>query len=190
VRREIFNVRRGGRGGLIACALLSTLMHVWLAVSASAQSTVPAPAEVRVNDTPNDGGASLTIIWAPSVLDGPDARYQILFGEGGVTDPALLKVIAEFPADTRFVKDIKTTWWTRQADKTWHQYAIRSGKDAEIKDGTTYTVAVALRKGDDRAISPLLQAASAPNWDRLLRHQLCQAERDLSAADSWSGRRG
>jgi hypothetical protein len=139
-------------------------MHVWLAVSASAQSTVPAPAEVRVNDTPNDGGASLTIIWAPSVLDGPDARYQILFGEGGVTDPALLKVIAEFPADTRFVKDIKTTWWTRQADKTWHQYAIRSGKDAEIKDGTTYTVAVALRKGDDRAISPLLQAASAPNW--------------------------
>ena len=149
---------------MIACALLSTLMHVWLAVPASAQSTVPVPAEVRVNDTPNDGGASLTIIWAPSVLDGPDARYQILFGEGGVTDPALLKVIAEFPADTRFVKDIKTTWWTRQAEKTWHQYAIRSGKDAEIKDGMTYTVAVALRKGDDRAMSPLLQAASAPNW--------------------------
>jgi hypothetical protein len=139
-------------------------MQVWLGVSASAQSTVPAPAEVRVNDTPNDGGASLTIIWAPSVLDGPDTRYQILFGEGGVTDPASLKVIAEFPAHTRFIKDAKATWWTRQADKTWHQYAIRNGKDAEIKDGTTYTVAVALRKGEDRAISPLLQAASAPNW--------------------------
>jgi len=146
------------------CVLLSALVHLGLYVPAAAQSMVSAPAEVRVNDTPNDGGASLTVIWTPSNSDGPDARYQILFGDSGVTDPALLKVIAEFPADTRFVKDVKAAWWARNAEPTWHQYAIRSGKDAELKDGTSYTVAVALRKGDDRAISQLLQAASAPNW--------------------------
>jgi len=149
---------------LFVCILLSALMSVWLCVPALAQSTVSAPAGVRVIDTPNDGGASLTVIWAPGNLDGPDARYQILFGEGGVIDPASLKVIAEFPADTRFVKDVKTTWWTRDAEKTWHQYVIRSGKDAEIKDGTAYTVAVALLKGEDRALSSFVQATPAPNW--------------------------
>ena len=105
---------------LFVCILLSALMSVWLCVPALAQSTVSAPAGVRVIDTPNDGGASLTVIWAPGNLDGPDARYQILFGEGGVIDPASLKVIAEFSADTRFVKDVKTTWWTREAEKTCH----------------------------------------------------------------------
>lgn len=157
-------MRRGGRGILFACALLSALMSVWLCVPALAQSTLSAPAGVRVIDTPNDGGASLTVIWAPGNLDSPDARYQILFGEGGVIDPASLKVIAEFPADTRFVKDVKSTWWTREAEKTWHQYVIRNGKDAEIKDGRAYTVAVALLKGEDQAISSFVQATSAPNW--------------------------
>lgn len=146
------------------CILLSALMSVWLCVPVSAQSTLSAPAGVRVIDTPNDGGASLTILWAPSDEDSSIARYQILFGEGGVIDPGLLKVIAEFPADTRFVKDVKTTWWTREAEKTWHQYVIRNGKDAEIKDGAAYTVAVALLKGEDRAISSFVQATSAPNW--------------------------
>jgi hypothetical protein len=164
VKRERLNVKSGARRGLFACALLSTLMPAWLGVPASAQSTVPAPAGVRVIDTPNDGGASLTVIWPPGDVDSPNARYQILFGEGGVVDPASLKVIAEFPADTRFVKDVKTTWWTREAEKTWHQYVIRNGKDAEIKDGTAYTVAVALLEGEDRALSSFVQATPAPNW--------------------------
>jgi fumarate reductase subunit C len=119
---------------------------------------------VRVTDTPNDGGASLTILWAPSDADSSTARYQILFSEGGAVDPASLKVIAEFPADTRFVKDVKSTWWTREAEKTWHHYVIRNGKDTEIKDGTAYTVAVALLKGEERAMSAFVQAAPAPNW--------------------------
>lgn len=149
---------------LFVCALFSTLMQVWLEVPVSAQSMVSAPTGVRVIDTPNDGGASLTILWAPSDEDSSTARYQILFGEGGVVDSASLKVIAEFPADTRFVKDVKTTWWTREAEKTWHQYMIRNGKDTEIKDGTAYTVAVALLKGEDRALSSFVQATPAPNW--------------------------
>lgn len=157
-------MRRGSRGVVFSFALLSTLMSVWLCVSALAQLPLPAPAEVRVIDTPNDGGASLTILWAPSDVDSSTARYQILFGEGGVVDPALLKVIAEFPADTRFVKDVKSTWWTREAEKTWHQYVIRNGKDIEIKDGRAYTVAVALLRGEDRAMSSFVQATPAPNW--------------------------
>lgn len=164
MERETLDVKRGARGALFACALLFALMYTSFGVSALAQATLPAPDGVRVIDTPNDGGASLTILWAPGVLDSPDARYQILLGEGGGVDPALLKVVAEFPADTRFVKDVKTTWWTRAAEKTWHQYVIRNGKDAEIKDGTAYTVAVALLKGEDRAMSSFVQATPAPNW--------------------------
>ena len=129
-----------------------------------AETPLSPPSGVRVIDTPNDGGASLTVLWAPSELDLPNARYQILFGDAGVVDPASLKAIAEFPADTRFVKDGKSTWWTREAEKTWHQYVIRNGKEVEIKDGAAYTVAVALVKEGDRAISTLVQATPAPNW--------------------------
>ena len=132
--------------------------------SVMAETPLAPPDGVRVIDTPNDGGASLTVIWAPSHVDARSARYQILLGEGGVVDPALLKVVAEFPADTRFVKDVKSTWWTKEAEKTWHHYVIRNGKDVQIKDGTTYTVAVVLIKEGGRAMSSLVQAIPAPNW--------------------------
>ena len=129
-----------------------------------AQSTLIAPADLQVIDTPNDGGESLTVIWAPGSSDGPGARYQILIGDAGATEPAALKVIAEFPANTHFVKEAKSAWWTRKAEKTWHQFVIRNGKGIELKDGTSYTVTVAVLKGEDRAVGPLRQAIPAPDW--------------------------
>ena len=131
---------------------------------ALAHGTVSAPAELRVIDTPNDGGGSLTVVWAPSPSDSADGQYQVLIGETGATDPASFKVIAEFPANTRYVKDAKGAWWTRAADPTWHQYVIRSGKGVELKDGTVYPVTVAMRKGDERAVGPLLQGTPDANW--------------------------
>jgi hypothetical protein len=125
---------------------------------------VVAPVGLRVIDTPNDGGESLTVLWAPNPWDGPDATYQVLIGEAGAGDAAALKMIAEFPANTRYVKESKAAWWTRQADRTWHQYVVKSGKGVEVKDGTAYTVTVAMRKDEERAIGPLLQATPAPNW--------------------------
>jgi len=115
-------------------------------------------------DTPNDGGESLTVLWAPSPLDGPDGRYQVLFGEASATDPTALKVIAEFPANTRYVKEAKSAWWTRKVERTWHQYVIRNGKGIEMKNGTAYTVTVAMRKGEEQAIGPLIQATPSPDW--------------------------
>ncbi|WP_181416879.1 DUF6754 domain-containing protein [Nitrospira lenta] len=123
-----------------------------------------APAHLSVFDTPNDGGQSLTVNWAPSALESPDARYQVLVGEAGVTDVAALKVVAEFPAQTRLVKDAKGAWWTRTAERNWHQFTIRNGKAVELTDGTVYTVTVALLKGEERIVGPLLQATPAPNW--------------------------
>ena len=127
-------------------------------------ASVIAPSDLQVFDTPNDGGGSLTVIWPPSAADHPDAHYEILLGEAGAADPAGLKVIAEFPADTRYVKESKSAWWTRPADRTWHQYVIRNGKGVDLKERTTYSVTVALRRGDDRAIGPVLQATPGANW--------------------------
>ncbi|HKE61115.1 MAG TPA: DUF6754 domain-containing protein [Nitrospira sp.] len=129
-----------------------------------AQSALTAPSDLQVIDTPNDGGESLTVLWAPGPSDNPDARYEVLFGAASATDPAALKAIAEFPANTRYVKDAKTAWWTRKAEGTWHQYVIRNGKGVEMKNGTAYTVTVAMRKGEGRAVGPLLQATPSPNW--------------------------
>jgi hypothetical protein len=145
-------------------AALCFLISMASAGGALAQATLTSPTDLQVTDTPNDGGGSLAVLWAPSPLDGLETTYQVLFGDASVSDPTALKVIAEFPANTRYVKEAKGPWWTRQAEKTWHQYAIRSGKGVELKDGTVYTVTVAMRKGEERAFGPLLQAMPSPNW--------------------------
>ncbi|HWV44890.1 MAG TPA: DUF6754 domain-containing protein [Nitrospira sp.] len=129
-----------------------------------AQAQISAPLELQVFDTPSDGGGSLTVQWAPASADGPDIRYQVLIGEASATDPTTFTIIAEFPANTKYVKDTKTAWWTRRSDKTWHQAIIKSAKGVEVKDGTAYAVAVATVQGDRRGFSPVQVATSAANW--------------------------
>lgn len=156
---------RGRRWGLFR---LVTFIYACLAGLVPslgwAEGMLLAPANVQAFDTPNDGGESLTVNWAPGPLDSPDTRYQVLLGDAGATDAASLKVIAEFPAPTRLVKDLKGPWWTRTAERNWHQFVIRNGKGVELKDGTAYTVTVAMLKGEERMVGPLLQAAPTPNW--------------------------
>ncbi|HKY72494.1 MAG TPA: DUF6754 domain-containing protein [Nitrospira sp.] len=129
-----------------------------------AQSAVTAPAQLKVLDSPNDGGSSLTVVWAPSPSDSREAQYQVLFGDADASDPNALKVIAEFPANSRYVKETKGAWWTRAAEPTWHQYVIKNGKGVELKDGSLYHVTVAMRKGEERAVGPLLNATPRANW--------------------------
>jgi hypothetical protein len=117
-----------------------------------------------VTDTPNDGGESLTVVWAPSPADNSGAQYQVLIGEAGARDPAELKIIAEFPANTRYVKEAKGAWWTRAAEASWHQYVIRSGKGVDLKNGTAYSVTVAMRRGEERAIGALLRGTPEADW--------------------------
>ncbi len=135
-----------------------------LSSSVSAQPSLRAPQNVRVFDTSNDGGESLTVQWAPVPWDGPDIRYQVLIGEASAIDPATFTIIAEFPANTHYVKDTKTAWWTRRSDKTWHQAIIKSAKGVEVKDDTPYAVAVATVQEDRREFSPIQIATPAADW--------------------------
>ncbi|MGE0645060.1 MAG: DUF6754 domain-containing protein [Nitrospira sp.] len=131
---------------------------------AVAQPSLTAPQDVRAFDTPNDGGGSLTVQWAPAAWDGPDVRYQVLVGEGSAMDPATFTIMADFPANTMYVRDTETAWWTRDVDKTWHHVVVRSAKGLEITDGTTYAVAMATVHNDERIFSPVLVAVPSPNW--------------------------
>ncbi len=143
---------------MICCA--SSLLPSY----ASAETPIMAPQDVRVFDTPSDGGGSLTVQWAPAPWDSPEVRYQVLIGDATVTDQASLTIIAEFPANTKYVKDTKTAWWTRTVDKSWHQIVIRSAKAVEIKDGTSYAVAVAAVQDDRRMVSPVSVGTPSPDW--------------------------
>ncbi|HEU4683327.1 MAG TPA: DUF6754 domain-containing protein [Nitrospira sp.] len=146
------------------CRVLLVLVLAWLSSPALAQPVLSPPRDVIVIDTPNDGGESLTVQWAPSPWDSPAATYQILVGEATVTDPSALKVVAEFPSNTKFVKDAKAAWWTRTAEKAWHQFVIRSGKGIQLKNGTAYAVTVAAVQGEQRLFGPILTAVPSPNW--------------------------
>lgn len=137
---------------------------VVLPPSTSADTPISAPQDVQTFDTPNDGGGSLTVQWAPAPGDGPDIRYQVLVGEASATDPATFTIIAEFPANSKYVKDTKTAWWTREADKTWHQAIIKSTKGVEIKDGRAYAISVATVQEGRREFSSIQVVTSAANW--------------------------
>lgn len=164
MKREAYLVKR--RYARSAGRLLFTI--VWMmGLSAShtlAESLITAPQDVRVFDTPNDGGESLTVQWAPAPWDAPDVRYQVMIGDASASDPATFKVVAEFSANTKYVKDTKTAWWTRTAEKTWHQAIVKSAKGLEIKDDQPYAVAVATIQADQRLFSAVQVATPEANW--------------------------
>ncbi len=146
--------RRTGHASLLAGLLF---LLAWAAPAMAAE--LSAPHDVRVIDTPSDSGGGLTILWSKADYDGPDVRYQILMGEG-----AEKKMVAEFPANSHYVRDAKFPWWTRPAPRGFHQYDIKTGKGIELKDGTAYAVSVAVRRGDERAEAPAVQVVPEPNW--------------------------
>lgn len=163
MKREAYLVKR--RSAVIPWSLpLTVVALAWISSHAWAQPSLSAPSDIKVFYTPNDGGESLTVQWAPAPWDRPDVKYQVLVGEAAATDPAALKIVCEFPANAKFVKDAKTAWWTRTAEKTAHQFVIRSGKGIEFKDGTPYAVTVATVQGDQRFIGPVQTATPQPNW--------------------------
>ena len=146
--------RRTGHASLLTGLLF---LLAWAAPAMAAE--LSAPHDVRVIDTPSDSGGGLTILWSKADYDGPDVRYQILMGEG-----AEKKMVAEFPANSHYVRDAKFPWWTRPAPRGFHQYDIKTGKGIELKDGTAYAVSVAVRRGDERAEAPAVQVVPEPNW--------------------------
>ncbi|MBI5854246.1 MAG: hypothetical protein HZB35_03245 [Nitrospirae bacterium] len=127
--------------------------------------SIQAPEQVQVIDAANDGGGALTVLWASSPADGPALRYQILLAEGpGPHDPAAMKVVAEFPSQTHYVREAKYGWWTRPATPEFHHFVVRSGKGIDLKDGTSYAVTVASVQGEARAWAQPVIADPEPNW--------------------------
>lgn len=133
--------------------------------AAWAESSLVSPQGVRVFDTPSDGGGSLTVVWPPASYDSKDVRYQVLVDDGtGKTDPAGFKVVDEFSSQTHYVRDSKWPWWTKPAAGDHHSAALKNGKSLELKNGTSYAVAVAAVSGEQRVFSEVVRAEPQPNW--------------------------
>ena len=136
-----------------------------LACLPSLVSAQTPPERLRVIDTPSDGGGSLTVLWAPSASDSAAWKYQILLHEGSVpSDPSAWKVVAEFPSNTRYVREGKTAWWTRSGDPGDHIFLLKNGKGIELKAAQSYAVTVAAMNGQERFIALPIVASPEPNW--------------------------
>jgi len=164
VARDPLCIKRGSGRSLLAGALLSLCALPHWTGSAAAESLLAPPRDLRVIDTPNDGGGSLTVLWAPAPYDSAAVKYQILLGESPSADPATMKVVAEIPANTHYVRENRWPWWTRPDRPEVHQFTVKNGKGIELKDGAVYTVTVAAVSGDDRAFAVPVAAVPAPNW--------------------------
>ena len=150
---------------IVARALLVSCLSIGSLSSASAQEPLSPPQDLRVFDTPSDGGGSLTLVWSPDAFDSKDARYQVLLSQGtGILDPSTFKVVAEFAADTHYIRESKWPWWTRPGAGDLHQFTLKHGKGVELKDGAVYQVALAVVSGEQRAYTGAVQATPEPNW--------------------------
>ena len=165
VKRERLNVKRDS-AGLVCVGILLLAATLCLSFSpAFAQTTLAPPQGLRVFDTPSDGGGSLTVLWSPASYDSAAAKYQVLLSEGTtVPDLAAMKVVAEFPANQRYVRESKWPWWTRPTTGEQHQFTLRNGKGVELKNGNAYSITVAAVLNDDRVIATPVQATPQPNW--------------------------
>ena len=149
---------------LLAVALCLSTAPVF-AQTAETKNSLSPPQDLRVFDTPSDGGGSLTVLWSPAPYDSAAARYQVLLSEGNaVADPAAMKVVAEFPANQRYVHESKWPWWTRPTTGDQHQFTLRNGKGVELKNGNAYSITVAAVLNGDRVMAPPVQATPEPNW--------------------------
>ncbi|TAJ22303.1 MAG: hypothetical protein EPO64_14165 [Nitrospirae bacterium] len=154
-------------------------MAIKLVLAIAFSSPLPASAadltaghDFRIFDTPSDAGGSLTIIWAPIESESPDLRYQVLLGEA-LKEPlaaelpapgSAMKVVADFPANSHYVRDAKGPWWTRPAPRDFHQFDVKSGRGVELKNGVPYVVTVALLKDGERQEAWSARAIPEPNW--------------------------
>ena len=152
----------------LLASLLGLLIFVLCLVPAVVQADIVPPQNVRVMDTPSDGGQSLTVVWAPAPYDGPSVKYHILVGEGSAAaDPSPLKMVMELASDSHYVRGAKLAWWAQPGDRGDHLVTIKSGKAVELKNGAEYVVAVAAVSGTDRAVAVPIRATPAANWINL-----------------------
>jgi hypothetical protein len=133
--------------------LLMLIMTAGVPTLVQAAGLTP-PQQLRVFDTPSDGGGGLTAIWAPADYDGPEVKYRVILQGNAV---------AEFPSHTRYVRDVKMPWWSRPAPGGFHRYDIKSGKGIELKNGTEYSVTVQTLRGEEQAAATM-RAVPEPNW--------------------------
>jgi hypothetical protein len=134
----------------------------------SAESPLSPPQQLRVIDTPSDGGESLTVVWAAAAYDGPSVKYQVLLGEGATSgDLSTFKIVAEFGSDTHYVREAKLAWWVRPGAPDDHLFTIKSGKGVQLKNGEGYVVTVAAVSGAERIFTPPIQATPVANWINL-----------------------
>ena len=152
----------------VSTSLLGLLIFVLSVVPAVVQADIVPPQNVRVMDTPSDGGQSLTVVWAPAPYDGPSVKYHILVGEGSAAaDSSLLKMVAELASNSHYVRGAKLAWWVQPGDRGDHLFTIKSGRAVELKNGAEYVVAVAAVSGTDRAVAVPVRATPAANWINL-----------------------
>jgi hypothetical protein len=152
----------------VPTSLLGLLIFVLSVVPAVVQAEIVPPQNVRVMDTPSDGGQSLTVVWAPAPYDGPSVKYHILVGEGSAAaDSSPLKMVAELASNSHYVRGAKLAWWVQPGDRGDHLFTIKSGKAVELKNGAEYVVAVAAVSGTDRAVAVPVRATPAANWINL-----------------------
>jgi hypothetical protein len=146
--------------------MISRALTAWLLLGLLSPgfsiAALPAPSNVRVFDAPNDAGGALTLVWEPSPADSTEGRYQVLIRPAESTDTP--KVIAEFPANTHYVRDAKMAWWSRPAASGHHLLEIKSGKGIELKDGTSYAVSLVAVRGEERTVAGPFVAVPSPAW--------------------------
>ena len=152
------------RGLALACLLALCLP----ALGAGAEGpALPPPQDVRSFDMPDDAGGAVGLTWRAGPGDTKDLRYQI-FAAHRAGGPFIK--VAEFPANTRYMKDRAAPWWSWRAAADAHFVTVRSSQVFPLENGKAAYFKVALTDGVLAAESPAEAAVPQGNlfnWGKL-----------------------
>lgn len=126
-----------------------------------------APRDLRAFDMPDDAGGAVGLTWPASPADSAGLRYQV-FAAHQAGGPFLK--VAEFPANTRYMKDRVAPWWSWRPAADRHFVAVRSSQAFPLENGRPAYFKVALTDGTRTAESPAERAVPRGNlfhWGKL-----------------------
>ncbi len=109
---------------------------------------------------PGDGGGSVGLAWRAAPFDGPDLHYRVFFAE---REDGPFTQLAEFPADTHYMKDADQPWWSWDQTKNAHFYQVKSTRTLRLVNGRPYFFKVAVTDGTQTLDGPVRSAIPEPN---------------------------
>jgi len=140
--------------------MIVALLIFFVLLTGGSAFAAPAVEGLRIFDTPNDAGKSLSLAWQAAPSDSAARTVHVWIAKAPSTT---FTNIAELPSNSRVAKPEDFPWWDQPVFTGDHYVKLPSTPAFPIEDGTAYAVKLLIRDGEQEAWSDVVVGRSLPN---------------------------